>query len=138
MSRPSSRLERDISLWVSGEAAEVASARVVAALADNGSARKSAAAALAVEDLVRDWYGGIPLPPLSPLFMARRRRRSLVSAVLASVAMLLIPVGMAARPEVLEQAARTTAAWMTSGARLQLENGSYWRLRRSAEMRSEW
>jgi hypothetical protein len=135
MSRAHDLLARDISLWLSGETIGDPADRAVTALATDAAARRAACAAIAVEDLVRDWYGGIPLPPLEPAFIERERRRSLVSAgisaLVASLAMALVAAS-GARP--LDHAVDAAEAWAKSGPPLPLATTSLWHLSHREEM----
>ena len=80
MSHMHDRLAQDISLWLSGESVTDIADRAVAGLACDDDASRTAGTAMAIEDLVRDWYGGIPLPPPEPEFLRQKHRRSLISA----------------------------------------------------------
>lgn len=134
MSRCDDRLAQDIGLWLAGESAGAAADRAVAALATRPEARGAAGAALAVEDLVRDWYGGLPLPPLPPQAGTRGRRRALVSTWLAAVAAGIAAVALAGgdrRP--LERAVDATASWLHSGPRPAADASSWWHLRRDVD-----
>lgn len=130
MSRAHDLLARDISLWLSGETISEPADRAVAALATDPVARRAACAAIAVEDLVRDWYGGIPLPPLEPAVIERAQRRSLVSAgisaLAASLAMALVAAS-GAKP--FDRAVGAAEAWAKSGPPLPLATCSAWHLR---------
>lgn len=124
-------LERDIGLWLAGESADDAADRAVTALATRPETRVAACAALAVEDLVRDWYGRLPVPPPAPHEFARRRRRRLVSAWLAAVAAGIAVVPLAGgdgRP--FERALDATASWLVSGRRPAAAASSWGELRR--------
>jgi hypothetical protein len=127
MSRSHDLLARDISVWLSGESITGAADRAVARLADDDDARRTACAAIAVEDLVRGWYGGIPLPPPDPYVIERKRRRSLVSATITAIAAsLLATFGLAGSfGRVLDAA----EAWVKSGPHVPLASTSYWYLR---------
>ena len=71
MSHSQDRLAQDISLWLSGETVTEAADRAVAGLECTDDARRTAGAAIAIEDLVRGWYGSIP----SGAHSSRRRSR---------------------------------------------------------------
>jgi hypothetical protein len=135
MSRAHDLLARDISLWLSGETIGEPADRAVAALATDPAARRAVCAAIAVEDLVRDWYGGIPLPPLEPAVIERERRRSLVSAgisaLAASLAMAVVAAS-GARP--LDRAVGAAEAWAKSGPPLPLASSSVWHLRQQMQL----
>jgi len=129
MSRAHDILARDISLWLSGETIGRPADRAVAALATDPAARRAACAAIAVEDLVRDWYGGIPLPPPEPAVIERERRRSLLSAAVSALAASLAMTFVAAsggRP--LDQAVDAAEAWAKAGPPLPLATTSLWHL----------
>jgi hypothetical protein len=134
MSRAHDLLARDISLWLSGETIGDPADRAVAALATDPAARRAVCAAIAVEDLVRDWYGGIPLPPLEPAVIERERRRSLVSAgisaLAASLAMALVAAS-GARP--FDRAVEAAEALTMAGAPLPLATSSVWHLRQQMQ-----
>jgi hypothetical protein len=135
MSRAHDLLARDISLWLSGETIGEPADRAVAALATDPAARRAVCAAITVEDLVRDWYGGIPLPPLEPAIIERERRRSLVSAgisaLAASLAMALVAAS-GGRP--FNHAVDAAEAWAKSGPPLPLATTSLWHLSHRAEL----
>jgi hypothetical protein len=130
MSRAHDLLARDISLWLSGETIGEPADRAVAALATDPVARCAACAAIAVEDLVRDWYGGIPLPPQEPAVIERERRRSLLSAAISALAASLAMTFVAAnggRP--LDHAVDAAEAWAKAGPSMPLATCSAWHLR---------
>lgn len=130
MSRAHDLLARDISLWLSGETIGEPADRAVAALATDPAARRAACAAIAVEDLVRDWYGSIPLPPLEPAVIERERRRSLLSAAVSALAASLAMTFVAAsggRP--LDHAVDAAEAWAKAGPSMPLATCSAWHLR---------
>jgi len=130
MSRAHDLLARDISLWLSGETIGDPADRAVVALATDPAARRAACAAIAVEDLVRDWYGGIPLPPPEPAVIERDRRRSLLSAAVSALAASLAMAFVAAhggRP--LDHAVEAAEAWAKAGPPLPVATCSAWCLR---------
>jgi hypothetical protein len=134
MSRSDDRLARDIGLWLAGESAGGAADRAVAALAHAPEVRRAAGAALAVEDLVRDWYGGLPLAPAPPHEVARRHRRALASAWLAAVATGLAVVALTGgERRALGRALDATASWLSTGPRTPADASSWWRLRRDVD-----
>lgn len=129
MSRAHDLLARDISLWLSGETIGEPADRAVAALAADPAARRAACAAIAVEDLVRDWYGGIPLPPLEPAVIEREQRRSLLSAAVSTLAASLAMALVAARGgRPFDHAVNAAEAWVTAGPPLPLATTSLWHL----------
>jgi len=131
MSHVDDRLARDIGLWLAGESVDAAADRAVRALATRPEARGATGAALAVEDLVRDWYGALPVPPLPPHVVAWRRRRAIVStwlvAVAAGIAMVAVTGGEGRR---LDQAFDATASWLEAEPRSPTATSSWWHLRR--------
>ena len=129
MSRAHDLLARDISLWLSGETIGTAADRAVAALATDPAARRTACAAIAVEDLVRGWYGGIPLPPLEPAAIERAQRRSLLSAAISALAASLALAFVAANGGPLDRMVEAAEAWPTAGPPLPLAACSAWHLR---------
>lgn len=134
MSHIHDRLAQDISLWLSGESVTDIADRAVAGLACDDEARRTAGTAVAIEDLVRDWYGGIPLPPPEPEFLRQKHRRSLISASLSAVAAGLVAailIGGTGGP--LERVIRAAEGWTTAGPRLPLEATSWWHLREQVE-----
>ena len=66
------QLSQDISIWLSGESILEEADRAADALRHDADARRTAGTALAIEDLVRDWYGGIPLPPPEPQLIEQK------------------------------------------------------------------
>jgi len=124
------QLSRDISLWLSGETVCSEADRAVAGLAEDASARRAAGAAVAIEDLVRDWYGGIPLPPPEPHLIARRERRSLVSAAISAVAAGVIAASLLTGGP-LARALDAAAMMNPAGPRLPLATSSWWQLRQA-------
>jgi len=134
MSRCDDRLAQDIGLWLAGESVGAAADRAVAALATRPEARGAAGTALAVEDLVREWYGGLPLPPLPARAVAVRRRRALVSTWLAAVTAGIVAMALSGsdrRP--LERAVDATVSWLHSGPRPVADASSWWHLRRDVD-----
>ena len=132
MSRAHDLQARDISIWLSGESIVGAADRAVADLAHDDDARRTVCAAVAVEDLVRGWYGGIPLPPPDPVVIERKRRRSLVSAgITAIAASLLAPFGLAGS---FDRALDAAEAWAKSGPPLPLATSSYGHLRQHGRL----
>jgi hypothetical protein len=130
MSRPHDLLARDISIWLSGESITGAADRAVSCLVLDDDARRTACAAIAVEDLVRGWYGGIPLPPPDPFVIERRRQRSLVSACITAVAAsLLTAFGLAGS---FDRALDVAEAWAKSGPHMPLATSSYGHLRQQS------
>lgn len=128
------RLARDIGLWLAGESADDAADRAVRALATRPETRVAACAALAVEDLVRDWYGRLPVQPPSPHECATRRRRGLVSTWVAAVAAGIAVVAIAGgdrRP--FERVLDATASWLSSGVRPAAAASSWGELRRRVD-----
>lgn len=122
------QLSRDISLWLAGETVGSAADRAIAGLATDASARSTAGAAVAIEDLVRDWYGGIPLPPPEPHLIARRERRSLVSAAISAVAAGVIAASLIAGGP-FARALDAVGALNAAGPRLPVAASSWWQLR---------
>ncbi|MDA0816372.1 MAG: hypothetical protein O2946_02270 [Planctomycetota bacterium] len=90
------QLSQDISIWLSGESILEEADRAADALRYDADARRTAGTALAIEDLVRDWYGGIPLPPPEPHLIEQKQRRSLISATLSAVAAGVIAASLVA------------------------------------------
>jgi hypothetical protein len=132
MSRSHDLQARDISIWLSGESIVGAADRAVADLAHDDDARRTVCAAVAVEDLVRGWYGGIPLPPPDPVVIERKRRRSLVSAgITAIAASLLATFGLAGS---FDHALDAAEAWAKSGPPLPLATSSYGHLRQHGRL----
>ena len=132
MNSSSDRLTQDISLWLAGESVAGAADRAVAGLAANHEARRTAGAALAVEDLVRDWYGGIPVPPPEHRVFSQRERRSLATASLAAVAVgLAVAAFLSGSGGPLDRF--SAAAWNAASPRLPLAASSWWQLRRTIE-----
>ena len=130
MSRPHDLLARDISLWLSGESITAAADRAITGIACDDDARRTACAAIAVEDLVRGWYGGIPLPPPDPFVIERRRQRSLVSACITAVAAsVLAAFGLAGS---FDRALDAAEAWAKSGPHMPLATSSYGHLRQQS------
>ena len=128
MSGSSDRLAQDISLWLAGESVTGAADRAVAGLAAHHEARRTAGAALAVEELVRDWYGGIPMPPPEPQIVRQRERRSLVAASLTAVVVgLTVAALLGGSGGQLDRFSQ--AAWQPGGPRLPLAASSWWQLR---------
>lgn len=121
------QLSRDISLWLAGETVDASADRVIAGLARDDAARRTAGAAVAIEDLVRDWYGGIPLPPPEPKLIERRERRSLASAAISAVAAGVIAASLLAGGPFAR--ALDTAGALATGPRLPLAAMSWWQLR---------
>lgn len=131
MSHVDDRLVRDIGLWLAGESVDAAADRAVTALATRPEARGATGAALAVEDLVRDWYGGLPLPPLPPPAVARRRRRAIVSTWLVAVSAGIVVVALAGGDtRMLDRALDATASWLEAPPRSPTATSSWWHLRR--------
>jgi hypothetical protein len=132
MSRAHDLQARDIRIWISGESIVGAADRAVADLAHDDDARRTVCAAVAVEDLVRGWYGGIPLPPPDPVVIERKRRRSLVSAgITAIAASLLATFGLAGS---FDRALDAAEAWAKSGPPLPLATSSYGHLRQHGRL----
>lgn len=135
MSRAHDLLARDISLWLSGETIGDPADRAVAALATDPAARRAACAAIAVEDFVRDWYGGIPLPPPEPAIIERERRRALISAAVSALAASLAMAFVAASgARSLDRAVEAAEALTMAGAPLPLATTSLWHLSHRMEM----
>ena len=131
MSRPHDLLARDISIWLSGESITGAADRAVSHLALDDDARRTACAAIAVEDLVRGWYGGIPLPPPDPYVIEQKQRRSLVSAgITAIAASLLASFGLTGS---FDRALDAAEAWAKSGPHVPLATLSYGHLRQQGD-----
>ena len=122
------QLSRDISLWLAGDTVGPAADRAIAGLAIDASARSTAGAAVATEDLVRDWYGGIPLPPPEPQAIARRERRSIASAAISAVAAGVITAGLLAGSP-FARTLDAVGAWTPAGPRLPVAASSWWQLR---------
>jgi hypothetical protein len=121
-------LTADISLWLAGESVGAEADRAVAGLACDPSARRLAGDSLAVEDLVRDWYGGIPLPPPAAYVIERQERRSLAAAAVSAVATgVLVATLVATAP--FARGLEATGGWITGGLRPPLATSSWWQLR---------
>jgi hypothetical protein len=136
MSRLDGEVARDIGLWLAGEATDGEVGRAVKAIETSPEARDAMAAQVAIEDVVRAWYGGLPLPPPPPQVVACRRRRAIVStwlaAVAAGIAVLMLAHGDG-RP--MERALDVTASWLTAGPKRPVDASSWWQLRRDADGR---
>jgi hypothetical protein len=130
MNPPHDQLSQDISIWLSGESILEEADRAADALRHDADARRTAGAALAIEDLVRDWYGGIPLPPPEPHLIEQKQRRSLISATLSAVAAGVIAASLVAGGP-FSRALDAAGAWTSSVPRLPLEKTSWWQLRQS-------
>jgi len=118
----------DISLWLSGESVSGAADRAIDSLAQDACARRWTGAAVAIEDLVRDWYGGIPLPPPEPQALAGREQRSVISAAasaLAAVILIAVLLGGGSFERAIDMAGGLTSV----GPRLPLATVSWWQLR---------
>jgi len=134
MSHSHDRLAQDISLWLSGESITDAADRAIAGLEYNVDARRTAGAAIAIEDLVRGWYGGIPLPPPEPHVVRQKHRRSLISASLSAVAAGLavaILVGGIGLP--FDRIINAAGGWAKAGPRSPLADSCWWYLRQHGE-----
>lgn len=127
---------QDISLWLSGEAVGAAADRAVAGLIGNAAARRGAGDAVAIEDIVRVWYGGIPLPPPEPHQLQRRERRSLASAAISAAATGMIAAGLLAGGPVACSVVAAAALSM-AGPRPVLASSSWWQLREAASAAAE-
>jgi hypothetical protein len=123
-------LTADISLWLAGESVGAEADRAVARLASDPSARRLAGDSLAIEDLVRDWYGEIPLPPPAAYVIERQRRRSLAAAAVSAVATgVLVATLVATVP--FARGLEATSGWITGGLRPPVASLSWWQLRRN-------
>jgi hypothetical protein len=126
----------DISLWLSGESVSGAADRAIDSLVQDAHARRWTGAAVAIEDLVRDWYGGIPLPPPEPQALERREQRSVISAAASAlVALILITVLFGGGP--FERAIDMAGGLTSFGTRLPLATGSWWQLRQQGTDHSD-
>jgi len=134
MSHSQDRLAQDISLWLSGETVTEAADRAVAGLECTDDARRTAGTAIAIEDLVRGWYGSIPLPPPEPHVLRRKERRSLISASLSAVAAGLAVAFLAGGIGFpFERIINAAESWAKAGPRSPLADSCWWHLRQNGD-----
>ena len=121
-------LAADIGLWLAGESISGAADRALIGLEGNGTAQRTAAAMIVIEDVVRDWYGGMSVTPRPSVATEGLRQRRLAATTLAAVAVGLLAGLVAASSQPLNHLVDTAEAWAKAGPPLPLATTSLWHL----------